>query len=171
MVLTQVELDEILRRNPALKVHGLDISLQKQNPSRKKHNKYRNKRVYVFEDGYTSLEKDEIGHGKAISVFDSVKEYQRHIALCRMERKGTIKNLQRQVQLEIQPAFEYHGKKVRAIRYCADFVYEVTESGRTIVEDVKGIDKKTGKVLTTEAFQLKWKLLKYRYPDYNFQIF
>ena len=61
------------------------------------------------------------------------------------------------------------GKKVRPIYYKADFTY--TQDGREIVEDVKGIDRATGKIRSTEAFQLKWKLLRARYPEKVFRIY
>ena len=32
----------------------------------------------------------------------------------------------------------------------------------------KSFDKKTGKWRTTQTFELKWKLLKARYPHYDF---
>lgn len=69
----------------------------------------------------------------------------------------------------IQPAFLYRGKRVRAIGYRADFAY--LENGVQVIEDVKAKTKATGKFRTTEGFNLKWKLLKARYPDYDFRLF
>ena len=53
----------------------------------------------------------------------------------------------------------------------ADFKYTDAKSGDTVIEDVKGKDMSTGKYLTTEAFRLKWKLLKQRYPEFVFKLF
>lgn len=143
----------------------------KDNDSDKKHSKktkYRNHKVYVYSDGYASIEK--IPDKEIIEKFDSVKEYQRCIALRLREKAGEISNLDTQTTLMIQPAFtSKDGKKHRAITYRADFTY--IENGEQIVEDVKGYSKSTGKFLTTEAFRLKWKLLQARYPDYTFKLF
>lgn len=64
-------------------------------------------------------------------------------------------------------AFVYEKKRVQRIVYKADFCY-LDAQGKTIVEDVKGFDSKSGKYMQTEAFRLKWKLLKAKYPEYHF---
>ena len=46
-----------------------------------------------------------------------------------------------------------------------------TKSGDTVIEAGKGKDQITGKYLTTETFRLKWKLLKQRYPEFDFRLF
>ena len=84
-----------------------------------------------------------------------------------MEKAGTISNLERQKELVIQDAFVYEKKRVQRIAYKADFCY-LDAQGKTIVEDVKGFDSKSGKYMQTEAFRLKWKLLKAKYPEYHF---
>ena len=71
----------------------------------------------------------------------------------------------------IQEGFTYRGERVKAITYKADFKYTDAKSGDTVIEDVKGKDMSTGKYLTTEAFRLKWKLLKQRYPEFVFKLF
>ena len=87
-----------------------------------------------------------------------------------MERGGAISDLKWQVRLLLQEGFtDRDGNKIRPIYYKADFTY--TQNGREVVEDVKGIDRYTGKIRTTEAFQLKWKLLRARYPTKSFRIF
>ena len=65
---------------------------------------------------------------------------------------------------------EINGKKHKAAYYRADFVYE-DENGKTVVEDVKGKDRKTGKYQTTETFNLKWKLLQAKHPDKVFRLY
>ena len=52
------------------------------------------------------------------------------------------------------------GENIRAIIYKADFQY--IENGKTIVEDVKGME--------TKDFKLKKKILEYKYPDIDFRL-
>lgn len=84
--------------------------------------------------------------------FDSAKEAKRYRELKLLEKVGEIRNLQLQVKYPLIPSqYEETGetytrgshkgeKKKRLIErpvsYVADFVYE--ESGKTVVEDVKG---------------------------------
>lgn len=56
-----------------------------------------------------------------------------------------------QVPIELQPGFEYQGKKIRAINYIADFKFNHPE---VLWVDMKGFE--------TPEFKLKWKLLLYR---------
>lgn len=135
----------------------------------KKQPKHRNRIVFVYEDGFVGQQK-LAGHGKVIERFDSEKEHSRWKQLQLLERKRVISNLKRQVLMEIAPAFTGRdGAKHRAITYKADFTY--FEDGTDVVEDVKGYDAKRGKFLTTEAFDLKWKLLQAKYPDKLFRLF
>ena len=184
MNMTEAELDTLLKRNPALRVRdGMPASNRPHsgNPSQpvqqlphgreKPYVKYRNHKVYIHADGHTDIERDEQHHGRVIRIYDSVKEYRRHEELQILERAGTIRDLSCQYALTIQEGFTYRGKYVKAIIYKADFKYVDVESGETVIEDVKGKDPKTGKYITTEAFRLKWKLLKQRYPDLVFRLF
>lgn len=102
-----------------------------------KHTKYRNKKVYV--DGIK---------------FDSVKESRRYRQLRLLEKSGKIRNLQLQVPFELQEKYTINDKKVRAIKYVADFVY-IDQDGKTHVEDVKGI--------RTDVYKMKKKMFEYRY--------
>ena len=132
--------------------------------------KYHNKYVYVYEDGYVCNEKDLPNHGKILERADSVKEYRRGCELKLLERSGRISDLRKQVPLIVKEGFQDgSGKTHRAVTYKADFVY--VSQGKTVVEDVKGVDKATGKPQTTEAFRLKWKLLQERYREYEFRIY
>ena len=90
-------------------------------------------------------------------VFDSKKEAKRYCELINMEQAGLIKDLETQKPYELQPKFRKNDKTIRAITYYADFVYIDTQTGETIVEDVKGFK--------TEIYQLKKKLFEYKYPD------
>ena len=88
--------------------------------------------------------------------YDSKKEYRRSMELKILERTGIISDLKEQVKYELIPSqYEMiNGKKKcieRAISYYADFQY--TESGNTIVEDVKGF--------RTEVYKIKKKLMLY----------
>ena len=140
--------------------------LKKQPKGHKHHNRF----VYVYEDGFVAEQKDLTRHGKVIRKYDSKKEYARHKQLELMERAGLISDLKWQVPMLIREGFkDRDGKTVRPIYYNADFTY--TQNGQEIVEDVKGIDKQTGRPMETEAFRLKWKLLRGRYPNKSFRIF
>lgn len=136
----------------------------------KRQTKYHNRYVYVYADGMVSNEKGLSGHGEIVEKYDGQKEYRRKKELELMERAGKISGLCCQVSLLIREGFrDAEGKKQRAITYRADFTYVL--DGKYIVEDVKGIDRKTGRPRTTEAFRLKWKLLKEKYPNYVFKIY
>lgn len=168
MQLTERWLKETLERNPQLKVKVQGgRGSENEQPEKAVKPKYGNHRVYQYEDEFVSGEKCASGHGNLIAVFDSTKEYCRWLDLQLMEKAGTISNLERQKELIIQDAFVYEKKRVQRIAYKADFCY-LDAQGKTIVEDVKGFDAKSGKYMQTEAFRLKWKLLKAKYPDYHF---
>lgn len=105
--------------------------------------KYRNKKVQI--DRY---------------VFDSIKEGQRYRELAILERAGKISDLELQPKFLLQESFRKNGKTYRKIEYVADFQY--IENGKTIVEDVKGIQ--------TDVFKLKHKLFEKKYPDLELKI-
>lgn len=87
--------------------------------------------------------------------FDSQAEWQYYMILCDRERKGEIRDLQRQVVFELQPSFKGRdGKVVRAIKYIADFVYYDTDTGQRHIIDVKG--------MKTEVYKLKCKIMAYQ---------
>lgn len=90
--------------------------------------------------------------------FDSQKEASRFQELCLLQRAGIITDLQRQVKFEIVPK---NGTE-RAAYYVADFVYTKAD-GKKIIEDVKSAMTKK-----LPLYILKRKLVKYRYPDYQF---
>lgn len=99
--------------------------------------KYKNKKVYV--DGIK---------------FDSAKEAMRYRQLRLLEKSGKINDLQLQVPFELQEKYTINGKKVRAIKYVADFVY-IDQDVKTHIEDVKGI--------RTEVYKMKKKMFEYKY--------
>lgn len=106
-------------------------------------NKYRNKKVQV--DMY---------------VFDSIRESQRYKESKLLERAGTITDLELQPKFLLQDSFKKNGKTFRKIEYIADFKY--IENGKTIVEDVKGMQ--------TDVFKLKHKIFEKVYPDLELRI-
>lgn len=106
-------------------------------------NKYRNKKVIV--EDY---------------VFDSIEESRRYKELKLLLRAGKISNLELQPHFLLQDSFKKNGKTYRKIEYIADFKY--IENGKTIVEDVKGIQ--------TDVFKLKHKLFEKKYPELELRI-
>jgi hypothetical protein len=106
-------------------------------------NKYRNKKVIVDE-----------------KEFDSKREGNRYKELKLLERAGEIKNLELQPRFLLQDSFKKNGRTFRKIEYVADFKY--IENGKTIVEDVKGIQ--------TDVFKLKHKIFEKVYPDLELKI-
>lgn len=106
-------------------------------------NKYRNKKVIV--EDY---------------VFDSIEESRRYKELKLLLRAGQISNLELQPHFVLQDSFKKNGKTYRKIEYIADFKY--IENGKTIVEDVKGMQ--------TDVFKLKHKLFEKKYPDLELRI-
>lgn len=106
-------------------------------------NKYRNKKVIV--EDY---------------VFDSIEESRRYKELKLLLRAGKISNLELQPHFLLQDSFKKNGKTYRKIEYIADFKY--IENGKTIVEDVKGMQ--------TDVFKLKHKLFEKKYPELELRI-
>lgn len=139
-------------------------------PEEPKPSKHRNIKMYLYEDGFLSQSKEECNHGPIVQRYDSIKECRRHTELQLLQRAGQLFGLECQVPLLIAEAYtDRDGKKHRAIYYKADFVY--IKNGITVIEDVKGYDELLQKYRTTEAFDLKWKLLQAKYPDYIFRLY
>ncbi|MBQ1735397.1 MAG: DUF1064 domain-containing protein [Lachnospiraceae bacterium] len=132
--------------------------------------KYWNVKVYVFADGTVSEDKKLTGHGKIVEKYDSRREYYRSIELGLLQRAKKISGLERQKKLLILPEFASGEETIKAIYYLADFFYKLPD-GTEVVEDVKGFDVQTGKYRSTEAFKIKWKLLKYKYRQYRFVLY
>lgn len=88
--------------------------------------------------------------------FDSQKERDRYIQLLSMEKEDIIENLQLQVPFVLQDAFEIKGRKIRPIKYIADFTY--VQDGEEVIEDVKG--------KRTQVYDIKKKMFMYRYKKY-----
>lgn len=107
-------------------------------------------------------------------TFDSVKEYRRFCELSLLERAGKVTDLKRQVKFVLIPAqyesVERYSKKTgkrlkdkrvlleKECAYIADFVYE-NESGRVVVEDVKGYKKGAA----YDLFAVKRKMMLHKF--------
>lgn len=93
--------------------------------------------------------------------YDSKREAKRASQLELLVRAGIIKDLQKQVKFELQPAFRnIKGEAIRKIEYIPDFVYYDNEKQLTVVEDSKGF--------RTKDFILKAKMFQFKYPQYYF---
>lgn len=108
--------------------------------------------------------------------FDSQKEARRYDTLTARLQRGEIRDLRLQVVFTLQEAFtDTEGKRVRAVRYIADFTYQERTGGsigppyktayqaagpvawRLVVEDVKS------KATRTQKYTIKKKLMKDKY--------
>lgn len=74
-----------------------------------------------------------------IITFDSDLECSRYIYLKELENASKIKNLGVHYLLKVQDEFiNANGDFIPAITYNADFIYQDVETGKRVVEDVKG---------------------------------
>lgn len=98
--------------------------------------------------------------------FDSQKEARRYDELAALEREGVIRDLRMQTEFTLQEAYtDNAGKRVRAIRYRADFTYrkqvivELTgeKAWPLVVEDVKS------RATRTKQYVMKRKMMKERF--------
>lgn len=95
-------------------------------------------------------------------IFDSQMEARRYQELKLIERAGKIKDLVCQPKFSLIPTIRREGHKtLRCTNYYADFKYIDCETGKEVVEDVKGFE--------TDVYKLKKKLLLWRYPDLDFR--
>ena len=72
---------------------------------------------------------------------------------------GQIVSYELQKSYELQPKFTYQGKTIRPITYVADFVLELPD-GHKYVIDTKGMPDSTAK--------LKAKLFHYKFPNIDY---
>ena len=109
----------------------------------------------------------------AVLRFDSQKEARRYDELDALERDGKIRDLRMQVDFTLQEAYtDGEGRRVRAIRYRADFTYrrkprwpmdpgefadKMEWDWPLVVEDVKS------RATKTKTYALKRKMMKERY--------
>lgn len=143
MRMTEEEYQEYKKRmkKPSEISFGFDMQKTKEKKPSKYHSR---KALYV----------DPVS-GEEIT-FDSEKERDYYLLLKIREKKGEIRDIERQKPFVIQPSFvDANGEKIRAIKYLADFCYTTTADNVYHVVDVKGGFK-------TEVYKLKKKLLAYR---------
>ena len=112
----------------------------------------------------------------AVLRFDSQKEARRYDELAALEQAGKIRDLRMQVDFTLQEAYtDGEGRRVRAIRYRADFSYRRKPNGQIpdtdmgelwdimemkwplVVEDVKS------RATRTKEYIMKRKLMKERF--------
>lgn len=91
--------------------------------------------------------------------FPSKMEGNRYLKLKEMLKQEKISNLELQPAFILQEGFTRDGKKYRPITYVADFRYKIGD--KVIVEDVKGFK--------TKEYQIKKKLLLYKYEGFEFK--
>jgi hypothetical protein len=86
--------------------------------------------------------------------FDSQAEAARWVELVRLQERGKIRDLRRQISFELVPSVRLVGSKraTPALRYIADFGYTMTDSGKSVTEDTKGV--------LTRVYKIKRHLLK-----------
>lgn len=108
-----------------------------------RQNKYKNKEIIIDN-----------------KKFQSIAEGKRYKELKLLLRAKKISNLELQPHFLLQDRFKKNGKTYRKIEYIADFKY--IENGKTIVEDVKGIQ--------TDVFKIKHKLFENKYPELELRI-
>jgi len=96
-------------------------------------------------------------------MFDSNAEQEHYVELCMRGHAGEITDLKVHPRFQLVKAFrDVDGKKVTGIRYFADFSYVDAMTGRTIVEDVKGVQ--------TPLFRVKAKLFKLAIKEGRFDV-
>ena len=93
-------------------------------------------------------------------TFDSDGEARAGSLLMLWEKAGAISNLERQPRYTLMDGYtDATERKVRSMQYVPDFRF--TRDGQTVVVDFKGVK--------TEAYKLKSKLFRQRYPDLVFE--
>lgn len=111
----------------------------------------------------------------AVLHFDSQKEARRYDQLIALEQVGQIRDLRLQVDFTLQEAYtDTEGRRVRAIRYKADFTYRTPPAKRWAIyeDDPVGWSEKLGlpwdlvvedvksRATRTKEYLLKRKMLK-----------
>lgn len=129
---------------PNVKVQSIIGNVKQVSVAGKRESKYHNKIAYY--DGI---------------AFDSIKERDYYAdVLLPLKWAGKIKSIDMQVSFVLQPPFKHGGKTIKGIKYVADFVITYPD-GRKKVIDTKGY--------RTKEYQLKRKMLLYKYPEIDFE--
>lgn len=110
-----------------------------------KYNKYHNKKIEKYNQIWDS---------------DMELDYYEGVCLPNLEN-GTWISVETQKVFILQEAFVQQGRKIQPIKYIADF-FITTANGEQIVVDTKGMP-------ATTDFKLKWKMLRFRFPQYTYR--
>ncbi len=92
--------------------------------------------------------------------FASKAEARSYLVLTLMKKCGDITDLKLQPRYELQAKLVTPYERIRAVNYVGDF--EFVRDGLRVCVDVKGIQ--------TQAFAIKWKLVKAKYPEIQFEL-
>ena len=113
---------------------------------------------------YHNRHTERVAPSGTVIRFDSQREARRYDNLMAWQKTGEIKDLRLQVDFTLQEAYtDTEGRRVRAIRYRADFTYlrrwmcREGHTGALVVEDVKSRGTRT------KDYLLKRKLMKERF--------
>ena len=113
---------------------------------------------------YHNRHTERVAPSGTVIRFDSQREARRYDNLMAWQKTGEIKDLRLQVDFTLKEAYtDTEGRRVRAIRYRADFTYLRRLMGREghtwalVVEDVKSRGTRT------KDYLLKRKLMKERF--------
>ncbi|MBY6838625.1 DUF1064 domain-containing protein [Clostridium botulinum] len=87
-------------------------------------------------------------------------DYYESVCLPKLET-GEFKSVETQRVFILQEKFKCKDKTILPIKYIADFVIE-TKDKELIIVDTKGMPP-------TTDFKLKWKMMKFKYPQYDYQ--
>jgi len=88
--------------------------------------------------------------------FDSKREHKYYEELLQLKNAGIVKEIILQPEFELQESYVKDGKKVKEIKYIADFKVIYSDGTEEII-DVKGFKN--------EIYKLKKKLFHYKYPN------
>ncbi len=124
---------------------------------------------------YHNSPTERITQSGAVLHFDSQKEARRYDYLAALERAGRIRDLRLQVDFTLQEAYtDIEGRRVRAIRYRADFTYHVPPFGEfleSVPEELRGkygpigvlvVEDVKSRATRTKEYLLKRKMMKDR---------
>jgi hypothetical protein len=67
-------------------------------------------------------------------TFDSKKEAEKYQELKLLQRAGEVTDIQLQPEFDLVPGFEYRGKKIRGVKYTADFLVTLKNGRKQIIE-------------------------------------
>ncbi len=100
----------------------------------------------------------------AVLRFDSKKEARRYDELITMLQAGRIRDLKLQPQFTLQEAYTTtEGVRVRAIRYQADFSYELAAESEHSTEWTPVVEDVKSRATKTRVYAIKKKLVRERF--------